>query len=179
MTNHNNSREDRVKTIEKLMDEHGTSIKRLIFTYVKHWETASDLTQDVFLTVFEKLDTFQGRSSLKTWVFSIAINKSKDYLKSWHFNHILLHKISNKDTNKTPEEEIMSQHDRKELYNNILTLPPKYRELIFLHYYNDMTVKEISEVTGLPAATIKTRLYRGKEKLKKKLNLKESGELYG
>lgn len=176
----NDSCEERIKTLENLMDEHGTQIKRLIFSYVKQWEVASDLTQDVFITVFEKLDTFEGRSSLKTWIYSIAINKAKDYLKSWHFKNILLQKkmfLSGQDKNKTPEEEIMFQHDKKELYKNILNLPPKYRGIFLLHYYSDLTVKEISEANGLPISTIQTRLYRGKEKLKQ--ILKESSELYG
>ena len=72
---------------EDIMTEHGTDVKRFIFTYVKDWDVASDLTQDVFIKVYNGLHQFENRSSIKTWIFSIAANRSKDYLKSWHYKH--------------------------------------------------------------------------------------------
>lgn len=69
--------------LETIMNEYGTEIKRFIYSYIKNESDADDVTQDVFVTVYQKLDTFRGESTLRSWIYSIAINKSKDYLRSW------------------------------------------------------------------------------------------------
>lgn len=155
--------------LEMIMDEYGTSLKRLIFTYVKDWGIASDLTQEVFITVYEKLASFEQRSSLKTWLFSIAINKSKDYLKSWHFRNLFLNDkvfLLKKETEKSPEAKYLIRAEQNYLVKQILSLPLKYREILQLHYYQDLSIQEISSTLKIPIGTVKTRLYRGQEKLK-------------
>ncbi|MBB6451669.1 RNA polymerase sigma factor (sigma-70 family) [Salirhabdus euzebyi] len=81
-----NNKED---VIEMLMKQYGEELKRIIFMYVKNWSQADDLIQDVFVTIFIKLDTYKGKSSLKNWIYSIAINKCKDYLRSWQYKKMM------------------------------------------------------------------------------------------
>ena len=167
--------------LEMIMDEYGTNLKRLIFTYVKDWGIASDLTQEVFITVYEKLHSFEQRSSVKTWLFTIAINKSKDYLKSWHFRNLFLNDkvfFLNKETDKSPETQYFIHDEQNQLLQQILSLPVKYREVLQLHYYQDLSIQEISNALGIPPGTVKTRVYRGHDKLKKILS-KDRGDWNG
>nr|WP_254119435.1 sigma-70 family RNA polymerase sigma factor [Bacillus sp. FJAT-29790] len=173
---------DRALALEMIMDEYGTMIKRLIYSYVKDWEIASDLTQEVFLTVYEKLETFHQRSSFKTWIFSIAINKSKDYLKSWHHRNLIINEkvfFFKKDTAKNPEAQLLQLDKQNELLKGVWSLPVKYREVLLLHYYQDFSFHEISTTLNIPLSTVKTRLYRAQEKMRKLLSMENRGELYG
>lgn len=172
---------DRALALEIIMDEYGTTLKRLIYSYVKNWEVASDLTQEVFITVYEKLDTFQQRSSFKTWIFTIAVNKSKDYLKSWHHRNLVMNEkifFLKKDSAKGPEEYVLQANENSDLTALIWDLPLKYREILLLHYYQDLSIKEISEMLRLSIGTVKTRLYRGQDKLKKNFDF-DRGEQHG
>ena len=172
---------NRDEVVELLMNEYGETIKRLVFTYIKDYSLTEDLTQEIFLTVYLKLDTFAGRSSIKTWVFTIAINKCKDYLRSWHYRKIsytnnLLDFIG---TNKGPENNLLDQSDRAELVKEILKLPIKYREVIILFYYKEFSIHDISVLLSISDSTVKVRLHRGREKLKMGLDILGRGEVNG
>ena len=69
-------------TLEELMREYGNDVLRMAYLYVKDIHTAEDIFQEVFLKVNQKLDTYEGRSSVKTWLLSITMNTCKDFLKS-------------------------------------------------------------------------------------------------
>lgn len=168
--------------LEMIMDEYGTKIKKLVYSYVNNWDISTDLTQEVFITVYQKLEGFQYRSSLKTWIFRIAINKCKDHLKSWHYRNMVLNEklfFFIKDSKKIPEEQVILLDDSNELYRKIWTLPTKYREVFILHYYEDLTPHEISDALNLSISTVKTRLYRGKEKVMKMYSNEGRGEQLG
>ncbi|MDZ5471619.1 sigma-70 family RNA polymerase sigma factor [Bacillus sp. 31A1R] len=174
--------DDRSIVIECIMDEYGTVIKRLIFSYVKDWDIASDLTQEVFITCYEKLETFQQKSSFKTWIYRIAINKSKDYLKSWSYRNMVLNEkilFFKKDNNKGPDASIIDKEFSTELSKIIWDLPVKYREVILLYFYQEHTLHEISEMLTLPLSTVKSRLYRGQDRIKKMYLFSDRGEQHG
>ncbi|RDU36884.1 RNA polymerase factor sigma C [Neobacillus piezotolerans] len=168
--------------LEEIMGAYGSHVKRLIYSYVKDWGIAGDLAQDVFVAVFMKLESFEGRSSYKTWVYTIAVNRSKDYLKSWHYRHMAVaEKVFSlmKDLKRTPEETAIEKDGNRQLLEAVWSLPLKYREVILLHFYQDLTVSEISETLGLPLATVKTRLLRAKEKIRNAYIPLERGGRYG
>ncbi|OCA87562.1 RNA polymerase factor sigma C [Bacillus sp. FJAT-27225] len=167
--------------LEALMDVYGDGVKSLIYSYVKDWGIASDLVQEVFVAVFQKLDSFEGRSSYKTWLYTIAINRSKDYLKSWHHRHVsAAEKVFSflKDKGRTPEEEVLASDANQQLLKAVWSLPLKYREILLLHYYQDLSISEISEALNLTASTVKTRLYRAQDKMRKTYTPTERGGKY-
>lgn len=173
---------DRETVLEIIMDAYGDRIKRLAYSYVKDWGIASDLTQEVFVTVYIKLETFEKRSTFKTWLFTIAVNKCKDYLRSWHYRNIVMNEkvlFFIKDRAKTPEEQTLDQDENSKLLKAIWALPLKYREVFLLHYYQDLSLQEISHAIALPLATVKTRLFRGKEKIKRMYPTMSRGENHG
>nr|WP_231688042.1 sigma-70 family RNA polymerase sigma factor [Bacillus sp. FJAT-18017] len=163
---------EREEIIDQLMQEYSDDILHLVYTYVKNRTTAEDLTQEIFLKCYEKLNQFNQQSSIKTWVYRIASNHCKDYLRSWHYRKITL---SDKiweyipSKSKQVEEEVIANSEEDILTNAVMNLPLKYREVVFLHYYEELSLAEISKITTVNLNTIKTRLKRAKEILKDKM----------
>ncbi|MBN3554029.1 sigma-70 family RNA polymerase sigma factor [Fictibacillus nanhaiensis] len=159
---------NREDAFNQLMDMYGEEIKRLIFSFVKNWPQAEDLTQDVFVTLYTKLETFRGESNIRSWIYSIAINRTKDYLKSWHFRKMqVTDKFKNESTTEknAVELHVISNSEDHLLYKSVLQLPLKYREVILIHYYKEFTIRETSEFLSLKEATVKTRLSRARKLL--------------
>jgi RNA polymerase sigma-70 factor, ECF subfamily len=151
-----------------LMRIYAEEIKRLAFTFVKNWPQAEDLTQDVFVTLYTKLATFRGDAAIRSGIYMIAINKSKDYLKSWNYRKIQLTDKLNAESiseNDAVEDHVISNTEDRALYQVVLQLPLKYREVILLHYYREFSVRETSEFLSLKEATVKTRLSRARKLL--------------
>ncbi|RHW43369.1 sigma-70 family RNA polymerase sigma factor [Neobacillus notoginsengisoli] len=163
---------EREHIIDELMQEYSDDILHLVYTYVKNRTTAEDLTQEIFLKCYEKLSQFNQQASIKTWLYRIASNHCKDYLRSWYYRKITLSdKISDYIPSKTKqvEEEIIANSEENILTNAVMNLPLKYREVVFLHYYEELSLAEISKITTVNINTIKTRLKRAKELLKDKM----------
>jgi RNA polymerase sigma-70 factor, ECF subfamily len=163
---------EREEIIDQIMQEYSDDILHLVYTYVKNRTTAEDLTQEIFLKCYEKLNQFNQQATLKTWVYRIASNHCKDYLRSWHYRKItlsdkILDYIPSKS--KQVEEEIIANSEENILTNAVMNLPLKYREVVFLHYYEELSLAEISKITTVNINTIKTRLKRAKELLKDKM----------
>lgn len=163
---------DKEEILDYLMDQYGQNIARLVFSYVKNMAASEELTQEIFIKAYEKLDSFKGRSSIKTWLWQIAINHCKDYLKSWHVRKVILTEkfFHHLHTETDNVENAVLQYATEEIVSRaVLELPLKYREVVFLHYYEELTIREIGEMTGINQNTIKTRLKKAKEMLKKNL----------
>ncbi|MGM0843917.1 MAG: sigma-70 family RNA polymerase sigma factor [Bacillota bacterium] len=156
---------------EDIFNEYSDDVYKLAFTYVKRKDIAEDLVQEVFVKVYKNLDKFQSNSSIKTWIISIAINQCKDYLRSAYYRYIYLsEKISfmAKGGTKTPEELVLEEFGKHLLTKDVLSLPVKYREVIILYYFQELKIKEITDVLNVNENTIKSRLSRAKEIMKKK-----------
>lgn len=157
------------EVITDLMDRYGTAILQLAYSFVRNKQTAEDLTQEIFIKCYEKLDTFEGNSSMHTWLYRIAINHCKDHIKSWNYRkvHVSQH-ISKWFTShqEGPESKMIHKSESEQLLNEILTLPAKYREIIFLYYFQELQLKEISEVCQINLSTVKSRITRAKQLLK-------------
>ncbi|MFD2044167.1 sigma-70 family RNA polymerase sigma factor [Ornithinibacillus salinisoli] len=166
----------REEAISHIIDIYGESIKRLIFTYVKNYAQADDLFQEFLIKVYQNLDQFNRNSSLKTWLYRIAINKCKDYLRSPLNRLFPLHEYTKGSTMVKSAEDITLENEQQQaIVHSILALPIKYREIFVLRYYQDFTIKQVSDALGVQESTVKTRIMRGK----KKLQLKLDGDYFG
>ena len=178
--NLNSFKEQQKETlIKQLMDDYAQDIIWLIYSYVKDQNIAEDLTQEVFIKAFKKLDGFQGKSSIKTWLYKIAFNCCKDYLKSAYIKRVIpiniFHKFVNHTTPST--EAIYMQHNESAaITKNVLELPLKYREVIMLYYFEELSISEIEKVIHVNPNTIKTRLRKAKQLLKEVLENDEGGK---
>lgn len=171
---------EREEAIVELMERYGTDVLHLAYSYVRNRQTAEDLAQEIFLKCYQKFDTFEGNSQVQTWLYRIASNHCKDYLKSWHHRKILVTgyisaKLSTNDD--SPETKLLRNTENRELIDAMFKLPVKYREIIFLFYYQELSQKEIAEVCGLNLSTLKSRLTRAKALLKE--ILQERGVGFG
>lgn len=152
------------EVLSELMNEYGTQITRLAYSYVKDLAKAEDITQEVFLKCYMKIDSFKGKSSLKTWLNRITINKCKDHLKSGWKKYIQfeLPVFKEPKTRTSPEDQITKRDEHDELTSYVLQLPIKYREVIILHYFQELSTKEISQLLNLKETSIRTRLRRAR-----------------
>jgi RNA polymerase sigma-70 factor, ECF subfamily len=154
--------------LEKAMREYGSDIYYIVYSYVKDHSLAEDLTQEVFVKFYKKMDTFREESSLKTWIVRMAINHCKDYLRRWDTRMISFTNTINdvvKGKFGTPEQTLIEEETNSELIKNLLSLPVKYREIIFLFYFEEMKLAEIAECMDLNINTVKTRLSKGRKLL--------------
>ena len=150
--------------LEKIIDEHAEHLLRLAFFYVKDRKAAEDIVQEVFIKFSSQ--TYEERGLLHAYLSTLTINKSKDYLKSWHYKKIILQEKLFPVRVKVQRDVLVDAEERSKIGAAILELPLTYKEPILLYYYEEMKVAEIALVLGIPENTVKTRLRRAREKLK-------------
>lgn len=148
-------------TITELINLYSNDILRMCLIYVKDYHLAQDITQETFIKVYQKLDTFKNKSNIKTWITSIAINNCKNALKKNSKEVTPL-----EDLTLTYNEDFSKNETKISVSEGVSKLPKKYLEVIMLYYYQELSIKETSHILKVPQATVKTRLKRAKEKLK-------------
>ncbi|BCB02467.1 sigma-70 family RNA polymerase sigma factor [Bacillus sp. KH172YL63] len=167
--------------LEEVMSRYGKEVLYIAYTYVKDHSVAEDIAQEVFVKFYQRYDSFRHESSLKTWIIRITINQSKDHLKKWETKKLLftnkLHDVIQVGKGNRPDEQVLHKETGRELHNRLLSLPVKYREILFLYYYEGLKIHEIADCLHININTAKTRLRTGKEKLKKLYP--KRGELHG
>lgn len=163
-------------TVEKelLLSEwvynHSQLIFRTAFYFVKDRMLAEDITQEVFLRAYRNMEHFRGDANVSTWLCRITINASKDYLKSWSYRKLIVtQKFIKQDHHPSAEENLMKSLHENELVQKVMDLPVKFREVIVLYYFEDLKSKEIANLLELPESTVRVRIKRGLEKLRKQL----------
>ncbi|MGN7477524.1 sigma-70 family RNA polymerase sigma factor [Solibacillus silvestris] len=157
--------------LEQFIRTHGEELLRLSYTYVKNKEAAEDVVQDVLLKAFEQRGQYRGEASYRTYLYRMTINRSYDYLRSWSYkNTVLTNKIQQIfQGGKSTEQQVLTISENRALGKAVLDLPVKYREAIILYYYKELKIAEIAELLSCSDNTVKTRLRRGREKLKSTL----------
>jgi RNA polymerase sigma-70 factor, ECF subfamily len=158
------------KLLEKIMIEHGNDVLYLAYSYVKDRTVAEDIAQEVFISAYTHLETFNWNSSIKTWLYRITVNRCKDYLKSWSYRTNVLTNVIDfglKSRVKETDTIIIERDEQAKLLDYLLTLPLKYREVIYLFYFEELSTNEIAQLLSINLNTLKSRLKRAKELLKK------------
>jgi RNA polymerase sigma-70 factor (ECF subfamily) len=166
--------------IETLIRQFGNDVLRTAYMYVKDMNTAEDIFQDVFIKVNRKLSTFEGNSSIKTWIIRITINTCKDYIKSaWNKRVIPMTEYQEDMIISESDYDDVEKKDTRELIRKtVLSLPAKYKDIVLCVYFQDMTVTEAANALHIAEGTAKSRLSRAREKLKSLLEGRISDELW-
>lgn len=175
-----------------LYDKTYRLVYQVVYSIIRSEETTKDIVHDTFLTAFENFDKLEAKNldNFKPWIITIASNKSKDYLrksKPLLFSDLLNDEDDRAfDIEDTREyllpEELANQQELISVVEKMLdTLPEDQRFCIVLYYYQDFSVKEISEITGMNINTVKSNLAYGRKKIKKSFEkLEKNGyKLYG
>lgn len=134
-------------------------------------ELSEELTQETFYTAIKKINTLNKKESIRTWLYQIAKNKWKDYLKKNKKANIDLDEntVENLVANYDIEEDMIAKDNIIEFYKKIHMLDIDTREIIYLKIIRNFTFKEISQILGKNEEWARTKYYRGKLKLKESL----------
>lgn len=162
---------DKLEWLELLMNEYGDPLTKLAYSYVKDLGRAQEIVQDVFYVSYERYEQLSSIDYIKPWLYRITINRCKDALRSSWLKRVILNNIIPtyfKSPNET-ESSILKIEQQENLLWNILQLPIKYREVLLLFYYEDLSIAEIEAVLYCNGNTVKTRLKRGRTLLQSRL----------
>ncbi|ABR48308.1 RNA polymerase, sigma-24 subunit, ECF subfamily [Alkaliphilus metalliredigens QYMF] len=163
------------KEYRELVEGYGDKLFRLAFMIIGDSQMSEDVVQESFLALYRNMDKFRGDSAVTTWLTRVAINNSKNILRRRKIKNIFTtSKIILKDSSPLPEEALEITERQREIRELLLSLPIKYREVLYLYYYQDSKVKEIAEILDISESGIKSRLQRGREHMKKLLLEREA-----
>jgi RNA polymerase sigma-70 factor (ECF subfamily) len=167
------------KAYKALFEMYRQAIFHIAVKIVRNHEEANDLVQETFIKAFGSLKTFDYNYRFSTWLYKIAANCSIDYLRKRRIDSMSLDKpISTKngdvqmeiaDDTHNPEKDLRSQEQSMGIEEAIDSLPGKYREVIVLRHKEDKSYEEIAIFLEVPVGTVKARIFRARELLKKKL----------
>lgn len=150
--------EEKHKIIEKYFD----MIYRLAYAQTKDRVHTDDVVQEVFLRFLKSDKNFEGDEHIKAWLLRVTLNCSKNvFLSSWHKKTVPL--------SERADEPTFDKTEISDVYNAVMELPGKYRAVIHLFYYEDMSVDDISKSLNINVSTVKSQLSRGRMLLKNKL----------
>lgn len=149
---------------ERLVNSYSDLILRLSYTYLKSVQDAEDICQTVFLKLLSVGETFQSREHEKAWVVRTAINACKDELSAYRRRMVPLEDVPEAAAPEPPQSDVLEA---------VMELPGKYREAIYLFYYEGYSVKEIGDLTGRSEAAVSAHLSRGRKKLRELLGGRE------
>ena len=125
-------------------------------------QDADDAVQEVFLRLFRRGDGFDGEEHLRRWLLRVTVNCCRDTLKSpWRKRRTSWEEI--------PEIPVFDRPEQAALYREVMALPEKYRTVLNLFYYEELSVREIGELLGVGDSTVTTRLARARKRLKERL----------
>lgn len=156
--------------LTKWFDEYGESVLTYIILMVRDYQHAEDLTQETFLKAYRHQQQFEQKSSVKTWLFSIAHNVTKDYFRKKHpLQYYLGLTMEEKDCKLIPEQIIAMKFQNEQLYRAIQQLKPSYRQVIILRKLKEFSTKETALVLNWSESKVKMNLKRALVELKNEL----------
>lgn len=134
-------------------------------------EEAEDITQEVFIKIYNSLSKYDPEFKFSTWALRITSNLCVDWLRKRKGETIPIEEVYDlKDDGLTPEDEYISKERQKRVQAAIDKLPDKYKELIVLFHHRNLSYQEIMNITGETLTIVKNRLYRARQMLKDELS---------
>jgi RNA polymerase sigma-70 factor, ECF subfamily len=158
----------------ELVRRYQRPISAYVYRMVGNYESALDLTQEIFIKVYSSLRRYRAEFKFSTWIYKIAHNSAVDHLRrnSTREQSLVMgpegdqFDLPLESGNLSPEQESERKERRVEIESVVRALPGNYRELIILRHSQDLSYEEIVEVTGLPLGTVKNRLFRAREMMR-------------
>jgi RNA polymerase sigma-70 factor (ECF subfamily) len=181
------------RAFNELVQTYGRRVSGLVLRMLGNRAEAEDLTQEVFVQVFKAIGSFRGDSKLSTWIYRIAVNLCKNRSKYLRVRHAseqdeleaVAERVPLGDARGAnvaqidrPDEAMAGKQVEKIVKDAILRIDPTFRECLILCDVEELSYQEIGEITGLPAGTVKSRIFRARAQLKEIVE-RELGEKIG
>lgn len=167
------------KAFADLEGRYRSAIYHIVYKIVRDKETADDLVQETFMKAFSSLHSYRSEYRFSTWLYKIAANSSIDFLRKKRIKALSLDQeietgngkveIEVPDYSYHPEQELVRKQQRFTIDEAIESLPGKYKEVIVYRHKDDKSYEEIADLLHIPVGTVKARIFRARELLKKKL----------
>ncbi|UFT99545.1 RNA polymerase sigma factor SigW [Radiobacillus kanasensis] len=164
---------------EDVVSFYQNKVYQICFRMIGNKHEAEDLAQEAFIRAFVNIQSFDSKKKFSTWLYRIATNVTIDRIRKKKPDYYLDAEVKGTEgldmysqlssDQPLPEEELESLEMQTYIQNEIMALPPKYRSVIALRYLDELSLLEISEILDIPVGTVKTRIHRGREALKKRL----------
>lgn len=164
---------------EWLVEQYQTPVYRLCLRMTNNPEDAADLTQESFLKAWKNLESFHFESAFSTWLYRLSTNTCLDFLRQLKRRPTVSlvteddegdeQVMDVADPTPGPEEQVLNTLDREQLSAAMARLPEEQRQLLILRAVNGLSYGEIAQILGVKEGTIKSRLARARENLRKKL----------
>lgn len=159
--------------IGELIERYEMKLTRYVKRFTQHTDDVSDIIQIVFIKTYINLKSFDTSRSFNSWIYRIAHNESVTYLKKKSnekvsfidFDTFLPHPFAKEET----DSPAIKREIKELLEESLSVISPKYREVLILYYYDELSYQEIADVLHIPIATVGVRIKRGKECLEKRL----------
>ena len=168
-----------MESFEQLVSRYQQRIFAFTFRMVMSEEEARDLAQETFIQVYRALPAFRGEARFATWLYRIAANKCLDYLRRRKNNQsVPFDTLASEPGNYrayNPEHLYLQEEKIRRVRAIIMGLPDRYRVVLVLFHYENLTYQQIADALELPVKTVATRLYRAKLLLKERIG----GEIDG
>jgi RNA polymerase sigma-70 factor (ECF subfamily) len=171
-------------TFEELFERYNSMVFSLVYQILGDREEALDISQDVFFTIYRKLGSFRGESSLKTWIYRIAVHRAANRCRWWnrlrrrgtvsleeHLSRSPEREMfcGLKSTIQSPEDALLVQEEHAEIERMLLQLPLQQRVAVIMRDIEGLSYEEIAESMQISLGTVKSRIARGREILKRNL----------
>lgn len=163
----------------ELVELYKDKIYHLAYRMLRSRHEAEEIVQETFLRVYMNLDRYDENQKFSTWIYRIATNLCIDRLRKRKVNYSLDAEMGDGEgsdwystlasQDPSPDNQVLLSETQMQIRESIETLPEKYKAVVILRYLQDLSLQEISDVLSMPVTTIKTRLHRGREFLRKKL----------
>jgi RNA polymerase sigma-70 factor (ECF subfamily) len=168
------------RAFAELVELYKDKIFHLGYRMLNQKQEAEDVVQETFLRVYTNLDRYDENQKFSTWIYRIATNLCIDRLRKRKPSYSIdaemtdgegtdWHSMLASDA-AGPDEELILSETQQNIREAIQTLPDKYKSVVILRYLHDMSLQEIGDVLEMPVTTVKTRVHRGREFLRKKLD---------
>ncbi len=161
------------KAFTTLMQLYKDAIFFMVLKMVNNRDDAMDITVSTFGKAFENLDKYKSNFAFSTWLFKIATNNSIDFIRKQKFKTVSIDEFNDdqervwefKSDNLNPEEYSIKNQEKKALKNVVENLPEKYKNLVILRYFEELSYEEIAIELDIPLGTVKARLFRARDLL--------------
>jgi len=155
------TKDEKFELVERYIIDNQQAYYRLAFSYVKNKENALDIVQEAVLKALRSIDRLDEVNYLKTWLYRIIVNTSIDFIRKHARVSIMEDEIL--ESHLPSSENELNDLDLREAIDH---LPPTYKTIIILRFFEDLKLEEIAEITGDNLNTVKTRLYAALRKLR-------------